>query len=509
MKFTKNEKIKLIVWTIVLFWAHLHPLFKISYFKSWGMPQTIYALLLFFWGSSLGMRIVGKKTKRLFYQLSIFMFILILVQMIKYNFCRRPIYCRLLWYAYYLPIISVPLTCFRIVCSIGEPEEGKNIKKSHLLWIPCMIFILIVMTNDLHQKVFYFKNGLADYNNYGHSFIYYIIIAWALIFTLASFFLIIFKCPIDIKKSFFIYPFIPILIYLIYMLVDNRFHSFFEAYPVKLHFQQAMLLTLILFWEACIKLGIIRSNKKHKDYLEMTGLDFTIIDKRGKIIYSDNVFREDLVGLKSGEYVDETKIIRKNHLRVGEIVWVEDISSLVSAKKKLESIKAELKKEEEILRSENEVKEIKARNETKNYIYDKIYLSLSKERDDILNIIKNKEMDRESIRYIALKGTYIKRWSNLKIIAENLKNKGFDTISIQELYYAIKESLAQLDFYNIKYEISGFEDSFLIKFDDLLDIYKDFEDQLERLIKGNTFISVVLSTTDDETKLILKGDSYA
>ena len=163
MKFTKNEKIKLIVWTIVLFWAHLLPLFRISYFKSWGMPQTIYALLLFFWGSSLGMRIVGKKTKRLFYQLSIFMFILILVQMIKYNFCRRPIYCRLLWYAYYLPIVSVPLTCFRIVCSIGEPEEGKNIKKSHLLWIPCMILILIVMTNDLHQKVFYFKNGLADY----------------------------------------------------------------------------------------------------------------------------------------------------------------------------------------------------------------------------------------------------------------------------------------------------------------------------------------------------------
>ncbi len=518
MKVTKDEKIKLIAWTIILIGAHLYPVFKISYFKSWGMPQIIYALLLFLWSSSLNMRIVGKRTKRLFFQLALFMFILILVQMIKYNFCRKPIYCRYLWYAYYFPIISVPLTCFRIVCSIGEPEEGRNLKKSHLLWIPCILLVLFVLTNDLHEKVFYFKNGLDDYNNYGHNYGFYIILAWALVFILASFLQIIFKCPIKIKKTYFIYPFIPIVIYIIYLVIYNRYHFLFNDIPVKIHFQQAMLLTLILFWEACIKLGIIRTNKKHKDYLDNTGLDFTIIDNKGSIIFSDNDLDPDLFSFKSGEYINETSIIRKDDLRAGQIVWIEDVSDLVAAKKELEKLKAELKKEEDILRSENEVKEIQARNETKNYIYDKIYLSLSKERDEILNIIRKNDTDWDDIRFIALKGTYIKRWSNLKIIAEDLKNKGFDTVSIQELYYAIKESLNQLDFYGMKYEISGFEESFVISSDKLLKLYKDFEDRLEKILAENTLLKekkdgseendlilVSLSKNGNDTTLKLKG----
>ena len=509
MKVTKDEKIKLIAWTIILMWAHLYPVFKISYFKSWGMPQIIYALLLFLWSSSLNMRVVGKRTKRLFFQLAFFMFILILVQIIKYNFCRKPVYCRYLWYAYYFPIISVPLTSFRIVCSIGEPEEGKNHKKSHLLWIPCLMLFLFVLTNDLHEKVFCFKNGLDDYNNYGHNYGFYIIFAWALFFILASFILTIFKCPIKIKKYNFSYPFIPIVIYLIYLVIYNRYHFLFDDIPVKIHFQQAMLLTLILFWEACIKLGIIRTNKKHKDYLDNTGLDFTIIDKKGSIIFSDNGLDPDLIKLGSGDYINETTILRINELRAGQIVWIEDVSSLVAAKKELEKLTTELKKEEELLRSENEVKEIKARNETKNYIYDKIYLSLSKERDDILNILREKEPDRDAIKYIALKGTFIKRWSNLKIIEEDLKNKGFDTVSIQELFYALKESLDQLDFYNIKHDISGFEEGYLIKFEKLLDIYRGFEERLEKLIDGNDHISVSLCKTGEDTCLKVKGGEDA
>ena len=509
MSLTKNEKMKLIIWTLVLLAAHLYPGIELTKYRSWGMPQIFYILLLFLWSASLNMRLVGKKTKRLFFQLTLFMVILMLVQMIKYNFCRKPVYCRYLWYTYYLPIVSVPITCFRIVCSIGEPEEERKNKKSHLLWIPSAIFILIVLTNDFHQKVFYFKNGLLDFNNYDHKLFYYIILIWAFFFIFATFIMIIFKCPIKIKKTSFILPFMPIVLYFIYMVFYNKYHIMFDELPIKIHFQQAMLLTLILFWEACIKLGIIRTNKKHKDYLEVTGLDFTIIDKKGSIIFTDNGLDEELIRLRSGEYVNETKIIRKNYLKAGQIVWLEDVSSLVEAKKELEKIKVELKKEEEILRSENEVKEIKARNETKNYIYDKIYLSLSKERDDILNILHNKDLDRESIKYIALKGTYIKRWSNLKIIAEDLKNKGFDTVSIQELYYAIKESLDQLDFYDISYEISGFEDPYLIKFDELLEIYKDFEKKLDGLLEGDSKISVSLLRDDKGSKLVLEGGSYA
>ena len=237
--------------------------------------------------------------------------------------------------------------------------------------------------------------------------------------------------------------------------------------------------------------------------MEWTGI------KKGSIIFSDNGLDPDLIKLGSGDYINETTILRINELRAGQIVWIEDVSSLVAAKKELEKLTTELKKEEELLRSENEVKEIKARNETKNYIYDKIYLSLSKERDDILNILREKEPDRDAIKYIALKGTFIKRWSNLKIIEEDLKNKGFDTVSIQELFYALKESLDQLDFYNIKHDISGFEEGYLIKFEKLLDIYRGFEERLEKLIDGNDHISVSLCKTGEDTCLKVKGGEDA
>ena len=82
-------------------------------------------------------------------------FLLILLRGIKYSvFAGVDVLARYIWYLYYVPMLLLPLFFFYISLIIFSDEYSRFPKK--WLWTAAItiVFILLVLTNDIHQLIF-------------------------------------------------------------------------------------------------------------------------------------------------------------------------------------------------------------------------------------------------------------------------------------------------------------------------------------------------------------------
>ena len=99
---------------------------------------------------------------------------------------------RYMWYSYYVPQMIIPPTLLLATLSI-ENEKDKSINKTwYLIYIPALILLLLIYTNDLHQLVFKlnFEGGKLTYR---HQIVFYLALAWEIIITIISLINMIFK----------------------------------------------------------------------------------------------------------------------------------------------------------------------------------------------------------------------------------------------------------------------------------------------------------------------------
>lgn len=61
---------------------------------------------------------------------------------------------------YYIPLLTIPFLGLLTAMSLGKAEDYKLPEWTGALYIPTIISIVFVLTNDLHQKMFAFpENG--------------------------------------------------------------------------------------------------------------------------------------------------------------------------------------------------------------------------------------------------------------------------------------------------------------------------------------------------------------
>ena len=133
--------------------------------------NLIFFLLIFIWGNSAKNRIVEKSTRRL----------LITVATLK---CLVP---PLAWIA----AMGLTRKSSRSVC-----------KCLYLVLVPAVILILLILTNDLHQTAFVFKENFANFEtDYKHGAFYYITMAWLALGMIAAVATLFLKCSISACKK--------------------------------------------------------------------------------------------------------------------------------------------------------------------------------------------------------------------------------------------------------------------------------------------------------------------
>ena len=386
-------------------------------------------------------------------------FLLLLLRGIKYSvFAGVDAVARHTWYLYYVPMLLIPL-CLFYISLLTSPGGNARIPKR---WYPVgavtAIFILLVLTNDLHSLVFRFNPGFENWNSdYSYAPLFYVVSAWQYILYFAAILVLVTRNRISSAKKYAWLTLIPFLvgIAMSVLLMTGTMPKLNGTYPVE--FPEVLVFMAAGVLECCIQIGLIPTNSKYGKLFGALSLSAQITDSTGTPVYlskSGIPLTAKQFASPDGARTGEHTVLHKVELPGGFGFWQDDMSELDRLNAELTEAKEELAQETELIRLQNELKEKQAKIEQRTAVYDEIAKRTRRQSGAISQLVKEargtsdpevKEMCRKRITLFA---SYIKRFANLMLLS--YENK---TIEAGELSLSFSEVLRYLNFTGIPGEL--------------------------------------------------------
>lgn len=410
---------------------------------------------------------------------------------------------RYLWYAYYIPLLMIPQLSFSMALMVDKPNSKRSVF-SIISGIVSILFIGVVLTNDLHQLVFQFHNGLRNVDDYSHGTMYFAVFSWTFILMISAVIILLRKCSITANKKLAVVPLVYVTIYFVWIVLisfDKRpiiLGAHFGEFPETISFLIDGLIML------CISTGLIPSNISYDKLISTTGFSVQIADNDYKVVYrSPSAIDMTEAQMSKRQFMldPNTKVIRKN-VSGGYAYWQVDISELNQINDELEDVKQTLSEEEEVIRLDNELKEKQAKIDEKSKVYDEIAVRVYNQSIKIEQLSKaakeKPELFEQNMTRVCVYAAYIKRIANLILLAsEN------ERISKVELLLSVSESARHLRKLGVASDVfARFEDDYMLAEEAVL-LYETFQYLLEKAGEKLQAISVIIG--DDEMKITLEG----
>ncbi len=414
----------------------------------------IHICLLALWGISIHTRIIQTQVRRYLISIVAMMALWMLLKIIKHSIDSIDIK-RYLWYGYYLPMLFIPVVALFVSMSLGKAENYRLPLWTKLFYIPPILLFLLVITNDLHQDVFSFPSGVMADIDYRYEAGYYIALAWVILCVLVSLGIMLKKCRIPKKKTFFLLPLIPLAISLLYTT------AYIRGVRLVLMLSSDMTavhcLLICITYDAMIRCGLIQSNKGYEKLLEATWLPVQITNAAFSALHTSAAMREPIPQSvlrhmdTDTAMLGENTILKRHPLRDGWVFWKEDISELNQIQRELELTHDELKDAGNVLAEENAQREKLLRLLEENRLYDMMEMQTSGQiamLRELLSAVQKTDNECEARRLMSqaiVIGTYIKRRNNLIFVGNQ---RGM--VSMQELRLCFNESMESLTLYGVK-----------------------------------------------------------
>ena len=268
--------------------------------------SSIYIGLYCAWVIYLEKHVVDAKMRQCLTWIACLMVFWFLVRTIKFLIFMEPLEMRICWYLYYIPMILIP-TLGLNAALLMDKEEGENTKKqSACLIIPALCLIFAVLTNDLHQKVFYFPKGFFFSNEvYEYRFIFILIQIWMMLCLMIMEVVLMRKSAASGRKWIW-FPVLPGLLLLGWNLCHILGMPFIKAYVGDMTAVCCFLMAAI--YQSSIICGLIPINSRYIELFQAAGgLDAEITDWSFKKCYH------------SGKFLDIPQEVRET-LLVGTLV---------------------------------------------------------------------------------------------------------------------------------------------------------------------------------------------
>ncbi len=419
-----------------------------------GLIRTlIYIGLYIGWGISISKRIMQAQVRRYMISISGLMVFWFILRTTKYFFTYDPVVSRYLWYWYYFPMLFIPLLCVFVSMSLGKGENFRLPKWIFLLYIPTVLCLLAVLTNDFHQFIFTFPQGevWTDKNN-GYSFLYYIVIGWEIICALTAFVIMIFKCRLSQRKKYL--PFILIFFIIVYGIIYSTGAQWLRLIGGDITAAQCLMITGIL--ECCIQCGLIQTNSGYKSLFAVGTIGAQITDTEYNTRYASSnapkLTKDVMQSTKNGTVkLDKNTLLKSSKIDGGYVLWQEDITDITAVLERLEENKETIA-QSNYLEQENYKTKVKINTiREKNRLYDRLQAQSAHQIKLLDKLLKqyDEETDPEIRRSLLAKtaviGAYIKRRGNLMFIGE--KSEITDTA---ELSACLDESFANLELMGVE-----------------------------------------------------------
>ncbi len=491
---TRETKINTLIYLILLFAIPLSNHISNGSHMILLNKSIEYSFLVMVWVFAIRWRIADKYMVKMLQSIAFLMAFYFTLRFIKYSLnLHVNSISRILWYAYYIPMIGMAELSFEFAAKIGfEVRRISNKVKFGNAKFFCrtisIIIMILILTNDIHKGAFNFNKDFVNWNSeYTHGFIYYLAVIW-----MAALFL---STLILIKNLHYDYRHGRSLIILVSVSLLGLLLGilFLVVFPHKhiLQLPEIYCFSVMAFWEAAIQSGIITSNSGYNQMFKYLSSRCVIYNNKNEPVYESVV---------QSELPEEDKINHKILLNGGYLIYSEDISELNRINASLEESENTLEEENAVLMAENKLTEEEIQIEEKNKIYDKISQSVLPETSKISLLAteaqKNPELYEHNIALICFYGAIIKRRANLTILASENKQ-----ISVAEIRVSIVEIFNYLSLCSVKTAINGSAYGY-INAEEIIDIIDYIKSLLESVI--DTMTGVIFSISETEKEIILK-----
>ena len=465
------------------------------------LRSVIHIALVSLWCSSVYHRVVNKQVRNLLLVVGALMLFWILSKTIKIEFFPNvtDVAIRYMWYGYYIPMILIPLIGIFITMYIGKPYNYKKPSWTYLFYIPALILLVGIFTNDLHNWAFTFPNGIENLNDdYSYGVLFWITATWFSGLGILFVVLLIRKSKLPGSKKMQKVPLYIICVAIVFWIL-------YATQVIDADLTIIDCLIIIALLESAMQTGLIPINTNYREIFESTTIPVAIIDNGYVTNYrsggATSFSKEDMLATATGAVSMGNKILSSSPIRGGRVVWQDDVEELNRQRLELDEIHASLAEEGTLIQAENEIKEKQAQADEKSLLYDKVAREVSTQLTKVLGLLsiaENEKATKKNLAQIAIIGTYIKRRGNLILL-----NNENELVSASELANAFRESSDNLKLLGISSAFDVIVDG-EIPLCDALKAYDLYEEIIEALLEDLSAVFVRLKVLHGGVKLTLE-----
>ena len=451
-----------------------------------GLTRIYYCALALAWVATIRYRILDKRIQRLLIAMAFFLIMSFLLQIFRFNlFHESELVRRYIWYAYYIPLNMVPTLFVFVALYLNKQEDERLYKGWFTLFVPAIFFILLVMTNDLHQRFFIFKDlWTGQSGSYSHGLLYYIFYGWLILEIVLALYITIKKCRIpSVSKKLWM----PIYFGSYGILCGL---SLFDlprvgGKTIWLLMEYFAMMSIGIA-ESCILLGLIPANSGYKKVFRLSNKPLIVKDVGDNIVYSSAVAEEMF---KRKEAVE----LHTEKIQSGTVSWAVDLSDILKLNKEIEKVTESIKSRNDYLRTENSLKEEQTKLAARDMLYNRIAHIVSPQLEGIQELLQGNEdeIDKNLAKIVVL-NTYIKRRSNLELLQADKAS-----FSPEEMAFAIRETCEYLKLCGVK-AMLNIVPACELSAKTQIQAYEAFEYILEKHIDSLQFVLVNISVLNSQ-----------
>ena len=462
----------------------------------------IYIGIIITWGISVRRRVLNRSARRYLMSIAALLLFWFVIRTCKFLFLEGmpalQYYC---WYGYYIPMILIPLMGVYLAICLGRPEEYILPAPLKALVIPAIVFILLIITNNFHQKVFAFPFGMEAADSiYVHKPLYFVCLGWILAEVIAFLILLLVRSHVPGKRKRIWAPVIPAGVAFLY--VTGYLMGIQPLYLIAGDMTAVFTLIMLAVCEACIRSRLIPSNTRYSELFHASTIGAQIVDESyNRYLASDNAkeFSKELM-----RYTEKGPVELGNErlsgapVTGGHVLWVENISMVQDVLEKLKRISSRLSENNNILKADVELKEKQAQADEHMRIYDKITEEVAPQLwkiETLLELSDDHMKMIENLSLICVISSYIKRRGNLILLGEEAS-----FFPAQELEYCLRESMENLRLCRVAVSLSCRCQGILPK-DSAMAAYDFFEMIMEAALPTMNAILVNLAVESETVEM--------
>ncbi len=408
----------------------------------------IHISLFFAWTVSIYNRIMQSRVRTYLMLIGANIILWIGIRGVKWGpFGKIAFGDRMAWYMFYIPMIMIPLLFFFTALCVGQDEHYRPNKKWNLLFIPAILLIALVLTNDFHLLVFGGINlDIHMYERpYDHKIGYYVVAIFLVALILLSTTLITkkFRYSVSARRASRLPMLVVgcVILYTVLLVIG-------PVYGVEYYFMDVTIFSCtsaVAFWEACIRTGLVHSNGRHKEFFEMATTNAQVLTASGEVAYTaenaPKLTRVDFERLKESKVVhyDKNTLLHISPIKGGYVSWSSDVSGIKSVIGELEGLNEKLHERVEHLSLENTQKKENTREKKLSELQGILRTEALPYSEKIKNAMTlSEEASPSEIKQLlfatSIISTYLKRKVNLILIEQTEK-----CISADEMHRAFSE----------------------------------------------------------------------